>query len=787
LALGEIFAQIIDADIPFSELENADVSVFLNAASKVNLEILLDSQLVTEALINILSGEAGIEGLDILSIPDGIEWRDTYDGDTLVPGELRNILAALNAISAAAADLDFANLDINMLTEMDDSAIETFFGSYVIRATVTDLVREMDLGSLPLVFPDDIYDDYGYFSEDELIAVVKAVKLIMADSGDGFDIIQALSLTPTEIDTLLDSQIIYATVGQKLYELGSSTLIIPSDALTTVEVNTADVSIVNDTEIKNILQALSVLGITDLDTMSFDAGILSNLENSTEDDLDDAKITTLLASSIINATVSDMIINLDEANGGMLTIPVTDASGTAVKTYDATNDLYLISSTEINHLLKALYGIGIDDFDTIDLEDTSLITDNLTLLLDSAIIHATVSKTLIDLSGTVIIPEKDVDNQDITIVQGTTTFIDADEIDHLFKALDMLGFTDPNDVNTDFDFTLLALPANQDTLLDSAIMHATVSDRIFTLASGSLIVPIYEEDGLTEVRVEKGSLGNETEYIVKPELKNLFTAMNTMGFTDFNDVNSGVASVDILDHDDLIYTSSILQATISDQILSNTSGNLVVPDHDEIPNDIRIELSDVTYIRNSELENFITAINLLEIDNFNTFDIAPSDIFSLDLNAFFDSYIMQATVSKYVLDNSDDETALPGTTKLLVPTEKREGIDVAGNPEFQIEKQELINIIIALDTVNMDNFDDQMSALDITALDDTALDTILTSASFHVTVDNMLKDNDNVNANIPNLAQVNLYGVLDLTTKEELIAFIVAVNTVGSGTFSDAN
>jgi len=789
LALGDIFAEIIEADISFADLENASISVLLEAASQVDLTVLLNSKLVTEALINILSGAAGIEGLDIFVIPDGIVWRDVYDGfgNLVQAGELRSILEAVNVLTQLSTDIDLENISMSALMELDDADIDTLLSSYVIRATISDILEVADIGSMLLVVPDGAYDELGYFTQDELANALKSMKLLLNDTGDGFDVTKAFNLTSEQIDTLLASQIIYATIGNKLYDLGLSTLVIPDDIVTTVTAGDDEVSVIIASEIKKIFNALAILNITNIDSLNFDASIIGYLENDTLDGLDDAKITILLDSAIIKATVSDMIINLDESSGGQLVIPVYDQNGVVVRLYDAPNDLYLISNNEITSLLKALYGLDIDSFDTINMEDTSTILSKMDLLLDSAIIHATVSKTVLDLEGTIIIPVQDIEGNDIIIEQGSVTYIDSVELNSFFTALDMLDFDNPDNVNTDFDLSVLEDEDNQDILLESAIMHATVSDRVMNLGVGSLIVPAYAENGTTEIRKLVGPIAEETEFIIKSELKILFDAINVMGFTNLGNVASGVSSATLLDNDTLIYDSSILQATISNQILTSTSDNLLVPDEDETLTDIRIVLADVTYIRNSELQDFITSIKLLGITDFNTFNISADDIFTIDLNTFFSSYIMQATVSKYILDNADDETAPAGTNKLLVPNEKREEIDVDSIATEQIEKQELIYIIQALDTLGMTNFTDSMDATAITGLTPVELDSIFDSASFHVTVDNMLKSNTFINTSIPNLAQTDLYGVSDLTTRLEVVAFITAVNTLGATNFEAYN
>jgi len=148
---------------------------------------------------------------------------------------------------------------------------------------------------------------------------------------------------------------------------------------------------------------------------------------------------------------------------------------------------------------------------------------------------------------------------------------------------------------------------------------------------------------------------------------------------------------------------------------------------------------------------------------------------------------MNATISKYVLDQSGYEDDAYGTSILLVSSTSREDIDINLVPAEQINKQELIYIIQALDLLDMDNFDDNMAPADITDLPEADMNTILNSASFHITIDNMLRVNVDINSDIPALAELAANNVDPLTIKSELVAFVIAVNTIGAADFTNTN
>ena len=771
IALGEIFASIVEADISFSDLADADVNVLLNAVSEIDLTVLLESELVSEALINILSGQTDIEGLNILEIPtSGLEWRDTLTED----GELRKILTALNSLFDSLGDIDLENLDIDDITSLSDTAIEDFFDSYVIRATVSSIISETDLGDVPLTIPDSVYDDLDYFTKTELINVVKAVKLILGDQPGEFDILEALDLTPAEMTTLLNSEIIHATIGQKIYELGSSSLVIPSSVVETVVEDSINVSIISDVEIKAILSALNVLDIANLDTMTFDAGIMSNLEDPTNtDNLSDTKINTLLGSSIIHATVSDMIIDL---NGGVLVIPNKDPLGSDLK-YSSSGTDY-ITSSEIGNILKALHKIDITNFNTIDFEDTTLLTDNLTEFLASGIIHATISDFLLDLEPIVTIPEKDASDSFIVITQGTDRYVDALEIENMLAVINHIGLEDPTDFASSFDLALFATEQNQNLLLSSAIMHASISKIMFDLRDDSIfIIPDRNQADDTDITLNYGTLGNETDYVEKEEIKAVINAFNAMSL-DINTISSEISTSTFLANSSIILESSILQATISEQVLNALSTEIIIPDNEVI------NVGGFDFVSKTELQAFMDSVNTLGLGNFDTFSFDSDDIFGIgDLNTFFESRILQASVSRKILPFSTNEDS-PITNKLIVPDYFREEIFVDTVSTEIIEKTELINLMNGLDTLGFD-FSGSVSGSVFSGLLKTDIDDILLSGSLHITFDYMLSNNASVTipkeALVGESALATIYDVADVVTASELTDFIYASQIVSGG------
>lgn len=795
VAIGEVLGAVLDSGVTIGDIEDGDPNVILNAVASIDLTILMSSEIITGALINILSGNAGIEGLDILTIPGDVVWRDTFDelGNLVTPGELRNILIAINALTGVLADFDINNLGLNTISNLTDEVIDDLFNSRIFVATISEMILSQDLSDLPLVFPDSVIDGDGYLLKEELKALAKSIALLVTTVGDqtDFDIQKVLTFNDADLATMLSSEIIAASIGKMLYDMNTDPLIIPDDALTSVLVDGLGVDVVSDTEIAALIRSVQVLGFDNFDNLAFDASIISSLELippiGDPVTLDDDLITTLLASKIVHATISKMIIDLGTGASSILIVPSEDQDGTVIK-YSSQGAQYL-SVLEIGNILKALYAIDITDFNNIDLQDTSLIIEHQDELLASVIIHATISDIILGVaSGSVVIPLEDDLGNPIVIESTSATFIEKTELGHFFDALDLMGINDPSAFSNAIDLSTFTLEADQDTLLSSAIMQATVSKTLLDLGDAVLIVPLVEEDGVTPIQVETGPAGEETSFVVKSEIKALINAFLAMGFTDLDSFGASISSSTLFDNSTEILLSSSLQATLSHQLTNVTSGTLIIPTQDEFGTDIRVNvIGGVEYVTKVEIQRIIDALDLLGLSDLATFDLSPATIFTVDFNDLLESATMHATVSYYILENALDESSGPGQVTLIVPTALREGIMLEGVVDAgeQIIKTELIALLTSLQTLGISDFSGGMDASVVTDLTSPELDTLLASGSMHVTIDNMLKGNANINTQIPTLAQENIYGIINVTTVVEIKAFILSSNTLATGSFSE--
>jgi len=803
IALGEVVAEIFDQDISFNDLMAADSTMLINTAAAIDIDVIMNSRLLTATLINILSGEAGLEGLEFLSIPNNINWLDEDNN-----GELRNILVALSAILNLAADIDIQNIGIDTIAELDDAAIEDLFGSYVLTATISDMLLGQDFGGTAIVIPDSVFDDQGYIFSEELIALAKAMVMIVSDTIDGteFDITKALTMTETEIDKFLASEIIATTVGKMIVEMEIDLLAIPATVTQSIQVDAVATTVVKTTEIKKLLLSLAILELDNFDSMAFDATILNKFElDSDPSVLDDDLISTFLDSQIIHASVSAMLIDLGDGGSSLLVLPSLNVYGNSVIATVGSTDY--VDQDEITALFKALHAIDLDDFNNINLDDTSLLLANMTIFLESAILHATISDQVLGIDPlTLVIPFASGDPLPVTIriTQAETEFIVKDELEAFFDAVEQLGFDNPTEVDTVFDLTTINEDSEQELVLASSIMHATISNKLINFGDTVLVVPQKTEDDMTDILYETGPVGNKTEFILKTEIKAFINALPVLGINSI-DTFDGTMDLSLLfasqtpleyaSNQDLLLSSAMMQATISDQILALDDSVLIVPDTDVLNNQILSTVSGTVYITSEEIKAIIDSIDVLTggtsstVDSMTgTFTLANiSDVAEQDLMLL--SASMHATISERLFEVD--------SAVLTIPEQKQDGLtDIrvdAGLLGFEREfviKAEIKALIDALILMGYSDLDNFTAQFDLTQVIDNA-PTILLSASIQAMFSARLLDDTGSALYIPDLyfGSANEIRIVqtDVTYIEydELVAFIHSLDLLQLDSISD--
>ena len=475
------------------------------------------------------------------------------------------------------------------------------------------------------------------------------------------------------------------------------------------------VEFIDRAELEHTFDALDILGMTDITNMSVDiTSILNNL--GTDGDatvLDNTKANTVFSSTILTATISKYITDFSEGADPILQVPQINEDDEYIKFVSSMDGTKYI-------VLAAILALELGDFDNVSTLSLDLIIDNKTVILDSAILQATVSKQMIDLGGgSIIIPEFEDDNStEVLVTKGDAgqemTFIAKLELEALFDALEVLGIGDLDGFDGGVDLSVLDQPGAVNTLVQSAILQATISDQVLALAGGGgatlVVIPYETPDGVTELRRMIGIV-TPVEMIEQNELEHLIDAFVALGFTDVDNLEAAISISTLTDNATTIFESYTIQATVSNQVLDLESATIIVPFYnDNLGTPTRLRntsgpaLTETEYIDKDELIALMAALDVLipEGQGVSGFDG------SVDLSLFYDigprtillnSSILQATISKQIIDLGtaiEVPTARDDTTVVRLTA----GVLLAEQTEYLVD-DELHALFEALEVLGM--------------------------------------------------------------------------------------
>ncbi|HPJ24448.1 MAG TPA: hypothetical protein PK113_06000, partial [Bacillota bacterium] len=363
-------------------------------------------------------------------------------------------------------------IDLSLLADHD--TVVTVLGSAVIHATISDQIIGLDDGAT-IIVPYEREDDHTlvretvgdpgftteYISKDELEAVFNALDVFEITNVEDFTGNDDLDLSVLAIDdnasTVLSSAMIQAIISKQVIDLDDVSGLIEVPYLqenddTAVRITVDDglghtTDYVESEELRFMILSLDILNLTDVSTFTgtVDLSLLSDPDNK----------ATILSSYVLLATISRQL--LDSADGTTFIIPYFEedtSTPVVIETGPVGFETTYISSTEISDLLSALDVLHLTDVTDFDSSTVDFATfaegDNATIMTESAIIQAIISKQLLDLDVSEMIEVPYLADDGDTDVRVTVGPV-GNEVELVFKAeivnailaMDLLNVTDP--------------------------------------------------------------------------------------------------------------------------------------------------------------------------------------------------------------------------------------------------------------------------------------------------------------------------------------------------------
>ena len=702
----------------------------------------------------------------------------------------------ISSFNSASVKNNVLHLNEQAKSDNTRTKLDVIYGSYIIQSAILkqldtyldDTFMNIDVRDSRLVKTGlDTYDlgdvakTVSLYTQSEVRHLIDSATELDITTLDGFDAdsvkdkimnLNDESITDapnTKLDVLYQSNIIQSVITTQIDSNIGSTLVADSvkdstaakSTYATYDLDDNDivVALYKKYEVSSLINALDIIGITDISSVDTDT------VGDSVFSLDDAKLTELYKSVIITYALSkkldESFVNLNADTALLNEKKSNEFSANGVDYYMSTNKYYLKSE-----VLLIINAIGADGLGKSSLADVEAIDANVILGLNE--IPAGKTKTRLEVIYESDILKNIVSDKLDTALDSNTAIVNdpiakydlldlalyvykIHEIEVLIDCLNHFGVTDIDTV----DASTLALDNTfKGYVLDSSILFSTVSKQI--IDNDDLVRP--SRSLVTQNVITKVSSDEEMTHILNALIK--------LGVTDVT------ASISISLNSNIITevsTSDILRATVTDKILAN---NVIV----YVTNVKDATITDKTVITSEEMTAFLTAItdgfgmSDVEINSFTSADLALPAKADPDLDDKLDilasSVIMRATItSKLELQNNSYEDYDIYTLE--------DNADVYYNKNndqvVSLKKIELVNtmkgVVYLTDGGTVQA---QFSLATLAGLSDSELQIVLASGMFRIVTDALLDTYPAITMGKVQVSE-NMYLVSDCTSKVDNI------------------
>lgn len=502
---------------------------------------------------------------------------------------------------------------LDALLDISEENIVKITDSRVIVDTISKTIKDLSSQENAVIIVSNEVENYSFEEwKEEITKLIKSLKsllinndnekqtakLLSGDENDVLNLIIEIGDNKAKINKILDSQIIYETIVNKIKDLannGDSVLSLPKD------IDSWDKEAWSD-EVTNIIVASELLLVEEvegvkkvnLDKLNGDINSLVQIivdlydETKEKDDLD-----KVLDSKIILETISSQILKIGNEND---TIVVSGVQ-------DYTSDKWRL---EIRSIVVSCKLILTDETGKVDIEGSTSNVNNILnnisniknkpnesddevgKVLQSKIIQDTIIEKIKEQSttnGGILVISDDIKWLD-TIENGLIT--KQGELRLIFKALPIL-FKDSVDINKlDANIVMDLSDTEIDTVLESKVLSDTINLKLEELED--LNEDIYVGD-ITDLNKEVKAIIKASKIILGDE----------SGKVDLTNPTFDVEKILHLtdEEQNTILESQIILNSIKNKLINMKNDTILVVDEEEIT-DWKAELKSVLVILNQD-------------------------------------------------------------------------------------------------------------------------------------------------------------------------------------------
>lgn len=675
--------------------------------------------------------------------------------------ELERLLKATKSLAGAlfnpAGEFEF-DMD-NIMSLLGDPTFEegldyilgssdgTITPSLILQATISKLILDMDIANGGMiVVPTSSMQTSFSIKQGETVAltsqpVIKGMQLrllvdIIIDSNLDFANLDTVNLDlisqivpSVNNGNLGNSDILNATFTKYLLDTMAGSIEIPKQVITKTAPGSQmldSVDFLVKEELENLVLAIDAFGIDDTTTFGFE--LITTIT-------DDSVWQTIVASKILQVTISGYIDDMAAGGSGLIVVPndaavidgndpMTLGSYEPNGTFSALDDtpLQVIRADEIRYLIRGINLLTTGLVNTTDadpnndtLEDVlasspvkiveNIDAANINLITTSKILYTTLSKFIFDLQPTILIPgyvdANTMASGGVVLALGNRFVVESSEILALLDGFSALGA----DMDTSFDVAAVLgrSEAEIQTIFGSVIVRATATKLVLDLAdSATLVVPGYNATTQTVTLGESVDMMASTPVIQAQEYSNLVLSAKNLGLSDLTTAGLDALSVsNLLAQQTPIFGTlvgpnyvggtSIFRATMSKMIL-DVRPNLTIAN-----DDIALYLDTVNeYIATDEMLALLHALDALGISGLNTASVHVGvDTLTTLSDAALDT-TLASNIMYYTMSVQIDTNA---TGTLDIPLDAYSNQEINDTGDYLLTSHEIKAFIQALDTL----------------------------------------------------------------------------------------
>lgn len=484
-------------------------------------------------------------------------------------------------------------------------------------------------------------------------------------------------LSTYTVHNLFNDAILGETIHKLMLDMLKATFNSDLENFSTLpEADQMDNGKIKVSEIKSLLLATQAIDLVKNGKIKFaisDVLLLSE---------DDDKFDQFFGSNYLRTMISRIIL-LDELKEKIATPAGFDPAELTLDKLDLDNNNNL-SKLELKRLLKGFNALGITKFTDIELDNNilkDLLTDNaISVVLESNYLYQVIDLML----------KKQLSNINIILPSDAfgnpyPNYISRNEIVLLLEALDVLGFSDPSEINSD-QITIKNL--NDLILKESIIMRAILSKELVNIIT-------FPDESFE-------SNDPSTNLIKQSELEAVLQAILILESDDttlIKDIGLNNLTITVSQFNDLLAInasnggSPFINRIISTAIIGASTSGLVIPDDAYVDSTTKL---DITRIEIEKMSSLFTILNITTIGD----PISTDTLNGLVLVQLVeeDSLIINKTISNQIISSNNNSIEIPDSAYIDAQTKE----DL--KPEEMIKLFKAINEL-NIELSNLSNFD----------------------------------------------------------------------------------